>query len=270
MFQPVSTSMRTKFMNEVRAAGLHLAASSAAPALSSAEFAALPEAVQRYLRYMGVVGRPRDVSLRAHFTGRFRLKPGPFMSCEAWQYNTRADVARFFHVRMHFGGVLPVLARDTYRDGRGRMLGKLADLVTIVDGTGPELDTGELVTYLNDAILMAPSLVLGPETTWTSVDANSFDVAFTDKRRTVRARVSVDSQGAPIEFSTHDRFYQADFRSPLVQTRWSTPVDELQLIDGRHVVTRARAVWHLPDGPFVYADFKLDPAALAFNILPGA
>jgi hypothetical protein len=25
----------------------------------------------------------------------------------------------------------------------------------------------------------------------------------------------------------------------------------------------------LPDGIFLYADFKLDPAALAFNVLPG-
>lgn len=268
MLEATSDSMRAKFMNEVRAAGLR-SGPAPSPTLSAADFAALPEPAQRYLRYMGVVGRPRDVSLRAHFTGRFRLKPGPFMPCEAWQYTTRADVARIFHVRMRLGGVLPVLARDTYRDGRGRMLGKLADLVTIVDGSGPELDTGELVTYLNDAILMAPSLILGPETTWTRFGIDAFEVALTDRGRTVRAQVSVAANGAPIQFSTRDRYYQADFKAPLVRTRWSTPIDEMQVIDGRRVTTRARAMWHLPDGIFLYADFKLDPAALAFNILPG-
>jgi hypothetical protein len=70
--------------------------------------------------------------------------------------------------------------------------------------------------------------------------------------------------------STLDLYYQADFKAPLVRTRWSTPIDAMQIFDDRHVVSRARAVWHLPDGPFTYADFKLDPSALAFNVLPGA
>ena len=34
---------------------------------------------------------------------------------------------------------------------------RLFDVLPLVDATGSELDTGELVTYLNDAILLAPS-----------------------------------------------------------------------------------------------------------------
>lgn len=34
------------------------------------------------------------------------------------------------------------------RDGHGRMLGKVLDLLTVIDGSGSEFDTGELVTQL--------------------------------------------------------------------------------------------------------------------------
>ena len=32
------------------------------------------------------------------------------------------------------------------------------------------------------------------------------------------------------------------------------------------VPTRAQAIWHLPAGDFVYADFQADPAQVAFNV----
>src|SRR5689334_7974773 len=117
MLQHFSPSMRRTFMRELQAAGLGFDRPIDARVITDADLAPLPASVQRYLRYMGVVGRPRDGSLRMHFTGRFRLKPGRFMPCEAWQYNTRCGVTRIFHLRMRFGSVVPVLSRDTYRDG---------------------------------------------------------------------------------------------------------------------------------------------------------
>ena len=267
MFELNSEAMRTKFVREVKNAGLHVAPLRER-VVTDADIESLPLAAQRYLRFMGVVGRPRDVSLRMHFTGRFRLKPGPFMRCEAWQYNTRGDVARMFQLRMRYAGLVPLVARDTYREGHGRMLGKVGDFFTIVDGEGMELDVGELVTYLNDAILMAPSLILGPETYFSEVDAHHFDVAFTDCGRTVRARVTIDDQGAPTDFHTLDRFYQKDFDSPMQRTQWSTPIESMQRVSGRWVVRKASAVWHLASGPFTYAELEVDPAGLAFNSPP--
>jgi hypothetical protein len=239
--------------------------------VSESDVAALPEPVRRYLRFMGAVGRPRDWSLRAHFHALFRLKEGAWLPCEALQYDTRASVTRLFYMRLAMNGVLPVIVRDTYSQGKGRMLAKAFDLFTVVDGSGTELDTGELVTYLNDAILMAPSLILGPETTWSSVDGdrNAFDVAFTDRFRTVRARVFIDDHGAPTNFSTKDRFFDApDGRR--VQTEWNTPIEGWQLSNGRHLPTRGRAVWMLPSGPFAYGDFRFDPERIEFNVAAGS
>jgi hypothetical protein len=138
--------------------------------IHDAELLSLPAPAQRYLKFMGVAGRPKDSSFRLGFTGRFRTRAGePWMKCEAWQYNSRVPLARIFHIRIRFAGFMPVLGRDTYQGGHGRMLVKLLDIFTLADGTGAEYDIGELVTWLNDAVLIAPSMLLDGPISWALV-----------------------------------------------------------------------------------------------------
>jgi hypothetical protein len=192
------------------------------------------------------------------------------MACQTWQYNSRLAVARVFQIRLRVGGLIPVVGRDSYLGGHGRMLNRLADLWTIQDAAGAEYDTGELVTYLNDAVLIAPSMLLTPDVTWAAIDADSFDVALTDHGRTVTARVVIDGRGAPRDFSTTERFCSdPDNPKRLMRARWTTPVAGWQTIDGRRLPTRGEATWHLPRGAFTYADSTLVRASLAFNIPPG-
>ena len=192
------------------------------------------------------------------------------MKCEACQYNTRVALARIFHIRLRFFGIVPVLGRDTYVDGHGRMLIRLLDLVTVGDGTGEAYDIGELVTYLNDGIMIAPTMLLVPNVRWSEVDGRSFDVSLTDHGRTVQARVFLDEQGAPVNFETTDRFY-SDSKDPakVTRCRWTTPMEGFQEVGGRRLPMRGRAVWHPPEGELAYAEFTLDPATLGFNVAPG-
>ena len=80
------------------------------------------------------------------------------------------------------------------------MLIKVLDRFVMGDGIGEEFDIGELMTYLNDDLLLAPSMLLVPQVSWSAVDAGSFDVALTDHERTVSGRVFVDERGAPRDF----------------------------------------------------------------------
>lgn len=220
------------------------------------EVASLPPVVQRYLRFMRVPGRPRDRSFAARFQGRFRLGPDrPWMRCDAWQYNSAEPVARIFHMRLDVAHVVPMVGHDTYVAGRGRMHGTLLGLATVVDGSGPEYDVSELVTYVNDCVLVAPSMLLGPATQWRDVDAETFDLTFTDAGLTVSARVRVDERGAPAEFSTDDRW--AALSQGPVRVRWTTPVDGWRFVGRRPLSTGGSAVWHLPDGPYTYGEGRM-------------
>jgi hypothetical protein len=77
------------------------------------------------------------------------------------------------------------------------------------------------------------------ESPTTSASWSSFNVALSEHERTVKARVFVNAEGAPVD------------------------------VGERRLPTRAQAVWHLPQGELPYADFTLDPRTLAFNVAPG-
>jgi hypothetical protein len=87
--------------------------------------------------------------------------------------------------------------------GRGQLRGKLLNLMPVMSGSGPEYDVGWLVTYVNDASMVAPSMLLTSGVTWTGVDDNSFDLTLVDRGNTVTARVFVDDDGHLVDFSTH-------------------------------------------------------------------
>jgi hypothetical protein len=232
--------------------------------VTDGDVALLPPVVRRYLGFMGVVGRPRVWSFCVRFEGRFRLRPeARFVPFEAWQFNTADRPSRTFHMRLDLAGVLPMMGRDTYVDGHGRMAGRALGLVPVADGSGPEFDAGELVTYLNDAVLLAPSMLLG-RADWRAVDDGCFDVAITDGGSTVTARVFVDGRGAPREFRTDDRCVALS--GGLVRAPWSTPIDGWTTVDGRAVPTSGRAQWHLSDGDFVYARAAFDASTLRVNV----
>jgi hypothetical protein len=87
-------SLRTKFFKELRKLDLPVGAAPL-PVVTETDLSSLPQAAQRYLRFMGVVGRPRDWSFRTGFVGRFKVKQSaPWRPCDVWQYNTSPVVTR--------------------------------------------------------------------------------------------------------------------------------------------------------------------------------
>jgi hypothetical protein len=253
------------FTRRVAAAGLPLGPTATAP-ITETDLVGLPPAGARYLRAMGVLGRPRTWSLRAHFTGRFRRGPDePWLPLDAWQYNSATEVARLFRMRLTVGGIVPMWGWDTYRSGSGRMLGKALGLVTIADGSGPEFDISELTTWLNDAVLLAPGMLLDPRTTWDATGDDGFRLSISDAGRTVHAEVFLDDDGRPRDFRTEDRW--ADLPGGLTRAPWSTPVQGWTVVDGRPRMTGGAAVWHLPEGDLRYGEMML--VDLALDVAPG-
>ena len=172
---------------------------------------------------MGVPGRPPAQALWARCTGWFRRsRTARPRRCETWQYNQATPVIRMFRMRLRLGR-LSMIGWDTYQHGHGRMRGTVLG-VPVVDGHGATFDTSEQVTWLNDAVLMAPSMLLHPAVRWLDgAGPDSFVLDFTDAGRTVRAEVWTDERGAPRNFATDDRY--ADLPGGLVRARWSTPVE---------------------------------------------
>lgn len=255
--------LRRAHARDLRRAGLGVAGSrGGAPPVSQHDLADLPTPVRRYLDAMQVVGRAPARSFRVSFSGRFRLKPdGPWMPASARQYNTVDPIARVFTMVLRVGGLVPMVGRDTYVAGHGRMLGKLAGLVTVADGRGEEFDIGELSTWLNDAVLLAPSMLLAAAVTWESLDDRTIRVGLTDSGRTVHATFEIDRTGRPVDYRTTDRF--ADLPGGLVRAEWRTPVPGWTGgADRSPMPLPGSATWMLPDGPFTYVRGGFVPGSL--------
>jgi Family of unknown function (DUF6544) len=263
----LGVGMRRRFQARVDQLNLPTGPAETAP-VSDDDLSTLPDAAQRYLRFMGVVGRPCDWSFRARFVGEFRQQPGQkFMPCVARQYNTTLVPARVYYMRIDFAGHLPMFGVDIYETGHGRMRGKLLDLITVADGSGPEFDVGELTTYVNDALMLAPSMLLTPAVTWAVVDDHAFDVSMSDGGIRATSRIFVDEQGRMVDFSTTDRW--ATLPDGLTRARWTTPIDGWMDHEGRWLPTGGRAIWHLDAGEFEYVRGRFVPESVEFNVPPG-
>jgi Family of unknown function (DUF6544) len=227
-------------------------------AVTEADLVGLPDASARYLRFMGVVGTATPSSLVAVAHGRFRMRPGArWMACRAWQYSTAAPLRRLFRMRLRMAPGLTMTGWDTYAEGSGRMRGTLFGVLPVASGSGPHVTTSELVTWLNDAVLLAPSMLLDPAVRMSGGEsADAFRVEVTDGGRSVAAEVRIDGRGAPLDFQTDDRY--ADLPGGLVRARWHTPVASWVLGEGPPRPVGARAVWLLEGRPFTYAELEFD------------
>lgn len=224
------------------------------------DLADLPGLVRRYFGYMDVAGRPRDTSVTVHARGRFLLRPRiPWLPYESWQLTTADPIARIFRLRID-AGLIPLIAAYDLLEGRGTMKAGAFGLVPLADSSGAELDVGELVTWLNDAVLLAPSMLLRPEVEWAALDERSFGVTVTDHGVSATARVVLNEDGSPRTFETFDRY--VDVGHGIERARWATPVRGWTTEGGHRRFTSGAAIWELPDGDFPYVVTRLRPGAV--------
>jgi hypothetical protein len=147
------------------------------------------------------------------------------------------------------------------------MHGKLLGLITVADGSGLVFDVSELATYVNDALMIAPSMLLTPAVTWATVDDYSFDITMSDDRISATSRVFVDEQGRMVDFSTTDRW--AALPGGLTRARWTTPIDGWMDHEGRWLPIGGHGIWHLDAGEFEYVHGRFIPESVEFNVPPG-
>jgi hypothetical protein len=99
---------------------------------------------------------------------------------------------------------------------------------------------------------------------------DAFDVTLVDAGRCVTARVLLDADGRPRDFTTTDRW--ADLPGGLVRARWTTPVGDWVPDDGdgrpRLLPRQAQAVWHLEGRELPYVRFALRPGDVRHDVRP--
>lgn len=218
-----------------------------------AELARLPGPAAAFLRFCGVVGRPRARRAHVAWSGRYRTRvDAAFRRCTGRLELLRLDGARAAGARPRVGAAFPVVGNASYVREQGRLLAALLDLPAPEDVDAPA-SPGELAGWLNDAVVFAPSLLLSGGVAFAPAGPRAFDVVVDDA---VGARVFLDERGAAIDFATRDRYGPAPRRG---RAEWRTPLDDWAPHAGRMVPRRVRGLWRFPDAVFEVLELRVRP-----------
>jgi hypothetical protein len=214
----------------------------------------LPGCVKKYLIFANVIGTEKPRSVRIEFDGEMRSRKMDWFSFTSEQYNTFQDPSRLFFMTGRMYG-MNVQGYHSYRNAAASMRIRLFSIIPVADNRGREMDIAETVTIFNDMCLTVPASLTDSRIKWGKSDDNSAEASFTNGDITISAILYFDDSGRLINFVSEDRF---DVSSGTPQRlKFSTPVKEYAKVNGMNLLSYGEAVWHYPEGDFVYGKFRL-------------
>jgi hypothetical protein len=227
--------------------------------VTAAEVANLPSPVRRWLEGAGVIGQPRIQVARLHQKGAMRTAlDQPWLEAHARQYFSVDPPSFVWEVTTKMKG-LPVIGRDSYEEGHGRMLITAFGLVKLVDGRGAKIDQGTLLRYLAETIWL-PTAALAPYIEWQPIDDTSARATMSHGGVSGTAVFTFDEQGRMLAM-TADR-YRGDGASATLE-RWSARMRAWGRRGGLLVPVAGTVGWKLKTGDFDYYDWEITD--LEFN-----
>jgi hypothetical protein len=177
----------------------------------------------------------------------------PWMPVIAEQYFSVDPPGFVWDVNARMMHVLPIAGRDRYAGGQGGMLIKLAGLLTVADGRGPEIDQGAMLRWLGE-IVWFPSAALSDAITWEPIDAGSARATMRYGGVTVSAVFAFDERGRFASL-TADRYMSGE-GGPTLQ-KWVIPATAWRSVRGVEMPVRGNAVWKLATGDFDYYRWEI-------------
>ena len=227
------------------------------------ELEPLPQPVRSWLVRSGVVGKPRGRTVRLEQRGEMRLGPEQaWMPARAEQYFAVEPPGFVWSVDVTMFRVLPVVGRDTYSNGRGRMLIEAAALVNVVDASGEKIDQGTLLRFLGE-IVWFPSAALSPHITWQAGEGTTARATMTYGGVSAEALFTFDEQG---RFSRLDAKRYMGSGDAATLEDWIVRATRWRTISGWEVPVGGEVLWKLRAGEFSYfrweiEDIEHDPQA---------
>lgn len=220
--------------------------------LTEADLVALPEPVQRWLRYSQVVGTERPITVRLKQEGEFRLGEGRgWMPFEAEQYFTTDPPGFVWIVSMRMFPLVTVAGRDRYVEGESSIRMRLLSLVPVADDSGPKLDQGALLRYLGE-VSWFPAAAVSPYISWEGIDAGSARATISYGGATGSATFLFDQQGRLTEVVAQ-RYNSSKDR---LET-WSAPTHAYGEIGGVRFGVEGEAIWKYETGDFSYIRLRI-------------
>ncbi|WP_188441784.1 DUF6920 family protein [Planktosalinus lacus] len=215
----------------------------------------LPVVVQHWMKRSGVVGNQRAFGLRLQQTGQMKTKPeAGWMPFTAEQYFNAQQPAFYWTAEVSMGFGLFLKGRDSFKEGEGEMMIKLASLFPVVNEKHtPQINSGSMIRFLAE-ICWFPSAAASPYIVWEERDAFSAKATFTQKGTTVSGIFRFSEKGDLISFEA-ERYFGGNAQAE--KHLWVVNILDHVEFEGIRVPQQCSVVWKLPEGDFEWLQFSV-------------
>lgn len=247
-----SWSYYNKYKNDVKTS-LHQKEYFSNSLLSEKDIQHLPNAVKKYLRYSGCIGKPKVNNFKIEFTGKIRKnEQTEWMPFTSEQYNFMKIPTRLFFMKAVMKG-FPVSGYHLFKNGDAYMDIRLLSLFKVQYQDGDEMNKAETVTFFNDMCCMAPATLIDERIIWQDTIGDTVKATFTNNGISITAELFFNEIGELINFKSNDR-YNADVKKVLP---WSTPLSDYKENNGYKLVGHAETIYTYSDRDLCYGIFEI-------------
>jgi hypothetical protein len=223
-------------------------------AISDDELQRLPVPVQKYIK----LTKFRDIghvqTLRLKQKGLFRTGiDANWMPFTAEQYFNVDSLSYIWYAKMKGPLGIKFGAIDRYFDGEGQMLVKIANLYTVADAEGDEIDQGELVRFLSELSLV-PSALAKEFIQWEAIDDISAKATLIHNDTQASGIFHFDEEGRILNFTA--KRYRSEGKYYFLED-WSIPVSRYGEINKLMLPVEFEANWNLKSGELTYIKVEL-------------
>ncbi len=227
----------------------------------------LPPVVRRWLERSGAVGRDVAGSVSLRQKGMMRTAPdGKWMPVTADQRILTGSPAFIWVAEVRAAPGIFLSARDTYREGIGRMYIRALSLFPVADARGKEIDQGAMVRYLAE-IAWAPSAAVNGYIRWEEAGPNEAKATMTWGGITASGVFTFDAGGGMSGFRAR-RYYDRKGGATLEEWVIRIEPDSLREFEGVRIPSRFSVTWRLKEGDFTW--YKMEITDIRYNEQGGA
>ncbi|WP_137286390.1 DUF6920 family protein [Halorussus salinisoli] len=211
----------------------------------------LPDPVRRYFETVLTEGQRYVGEVRLEQRGEFRLgdEEAGWKPLTATQHFTVGPPGFVWDAEIELLPLVSVRVVDAYAAGEGFLRAKLLSTVTVAEADpSPEMNAGELLRYLAEAVWFPTALLPSAGVEWEAVDDRSARATITDRGTTASLAFHFDDRNRVERVHAERRYrMEDDAFAP-----WTGYFRDYRERNGILVPTDARVAWDLPDGESSY------------------
>lgn len=223
------------------------------------DLSGLPAPVRRYLSRVIPRGQPPVTAVRLRQTGNFRLgdRSSPWKPLEATQHFTVHPPGFVWQARIEMAPLVRARVVDLYKGGQGALRAKVFSALTVAEAQGtPEIDAGELMRYLGEAVWFPTALLPGQGVEWLAIDDHSARATLIHGDTRVSLDFHFNDRDEVEQVHAQGRFREVD--GGYEPTPWTGTWRNYETRNGLCIPTAGQVAWNLPDGDLPYWRAHLD------------